>query len=218
MKPSPAREGLRERKKQQTFQQLRHVAFELFEQQGFEATTIEEIAARANVSPRTVYRYFGTKHDLVIADLNDLHRRVLELLADRPANEPPLVAACTATILACYEFDNELTARSFELILSDTTLNARALELRWQWMIKVGLELARRAGHKQPEPSEKVASGTSLGIMDGALRSWSASRRRSSLPDVMREMVDTIWQLTDAPNPAATAAPAGDAGQVGPAP
>lgn len=206
MEPEQARQGLRQRKKQQTHEQLRRVAFELFEQRGFEATTIEEIAAGAGVSPRTVFRYFDTKHDLLITALNDLHRRVVELVEARPAGEPPLVAACSATIVACYEFDNELTARSFALIASDTSLNARALELRWQWMFKLGQELAKRAGHQQPGPLEIVASGTALGVMDGALRRWSASKRQWPLPQVMRELVDIIWQLTNTANPAAIAA------------
>ena len=67
-RPKP---GLRERKKAKTRAAIQEVALRLFERQGYEATTIEQIAEAAEVSPSTFFRYFGSKEDVVVYDALD---------------------------------------------------------------------------------------------------------------------------------------------------
>jgi AcrR family transcriptional regulator len=69
-KPNP-RTGLRERKKSKVREQLKRYALQLFLQHGYEATTIEQIAEKAEVSPRTFFRYFASKEDLIFDDAYD---------------------------------------------------------------------------------------------------------------------------------------------------
>ncbi|MCE1177782.1 MAG: TetR/AcrR family transcriptional regulator [Micrococcales bacterium] len=69
--PGAPRMGLRERKRAATMRRLQHVALEQFEEHGFDKVTIEHVAAHADVSPSTVYRYFGTKEALVLKDEYD---------------------------------------------------------------------------------------------------------------------------------------------------
>ncbi|MPZ24856.1 MAG: TetR family transcriptional regulator, partial [Dehalococcoidia bacterium] len=78
--------SLRERKKQQTKQALQEQALRLFLERGYEATTIEEIAEAAGVSPRTFFRYFSTKEEVLIKDPYD--RRFLDVFLARPTTEP----------------------------------------------------------------------------------------------------------------------------------
>ena len=67
--PEPVRsQSLRERKKALTRLAIRREAFRLFEKQGYENTTIDQIAEAADVSPRTLYRYFGVKEALLLSD------------------------------------------------------------------------------------------------------------------------------------------------------
>lgn len=68
---APPKPGLRERKKARTKAAIQEHAVRLFREQGFAATTIEQIAEVAEVSPSTVFRYFPTKEDLVTTDLVD---------------------------------------------------------------------------------------------------------------------------------------------------
>ena len=60
--------GLRERWRINAMRTIQERALDLFDARGFDAVTIEEIAAAAEVSPSSVYRYFGTKEGLVVAD------------------------------------------------------------------------------------------------------------------------------------------------------
>ena len=60
--------GLRERKRLATMRSIQEKALDQFDERGFGVVTIEEIAAAADVSPSTVYRYFGTKEGLIVSD------------------------------------------------------------------------------------------------------------------------------------------------------
>ncbi|MDQ1016645.1 TetR/AcrR family transcriptional regulator [Streptomyces afghaniensis] len=77
--------GLRERKKIKTRRAIRAAAYALIEEQGYEATTIEQIADRAEVSPSTVFRYFPAKEDIVITD--EWHPVMAAELRARPEDE-----------------------------------------------------------------------------------------------------------------------------------
>jgi AcrR family transcriptional regulator len=92
------RPGLRDRKKAQTRDKLVDVAMELVHRQGFAQTTIWQIAAVADVSPRTVARYFPSKDDLVLAFIDDFADAIDEQLARVPADESPLQALLSATL------------------------------------------------------------------------------------------------------------------------
>lgn len=82
--------GLRERKKVRTRLAIRHAAFELFAKQGYTDTTVEQIAAAADISPRTFYRYFAGKETVLIND--ELVDPIVEAFAKAP-QELSVVAA-----------------------------------------------------------------------------------------------------------------------------
>ncbi|CCB71827.1 TetR/AcrR family transcriptional regulator [Streptantibioticus cattleyicolor] len=84
--------GLRERKKAETRQALRKAAARLFREQGFARTTVADIVEAAGVSPRTFFRYFASKEDLLLPDLAEFFDRLEAELAGRPRAEPPLPA------------------------------------------------------------------------------------------------------------------------------
>src|SRR5439155_23369413 len=88
--PTGARPGLRERKKARTRAAIREHAFRLFREQGYDATTVEQIADAAEVSPSTFFRYFPTKEDVVLQDDMDL------LWLEAIREQPPEVGAIAA--------------------------------------------------------------------------------------------------------------------------
>ena len=84
--------SLAERKRQLVRDELTEAALKLLAFQGFEETTIDQMAAAAGVSRRTFFRYFQSKEDVIIEFLSDLGRQLSHGLSTRPATEPPAVA------------------------------------------------------------------------------------------------------------------------------
>jgi len=83
---------LRESKKRETKQRISDVATELFFARGFEAVTVEEIAAAANVSKVTVFNYFARKEDLFLDRQDDVKVLLRDALGDRPKGRSPIDA------------------------------------------------------------------------------------------------------------------------------
>ena len=92
----PGSSGLRERKKAKTRASLREHALRLFRDQGYTATTVEQIAAAAEVSPSTFFRYFPTKEDLVLQD--DMDTRLIEALEQQPPDLGAVAAICSTVV------------------------------------------------------------------------------------------------------------------------
>ena len=88
--------GLRERKKARTKAEIQRQALRLFSEQGYAETSVDQIAAAAEVSPSTFFRYFPTKDDVVLADFMD--ERTMQLLIDAPAELEPLAALRHAVV------------------------------------------------------------------------------------------------------------------------
>src|ERR1700748_1289628 len=93
--PATERPGLRERKKARTRAAIREHALRLFREQGYYATTVEQIAEAAEVSPSTFFRYFPTKEDVVLQD--DFDVLGMETSQAQPAEMSPVAAFRAAT-------------------------------------------------------------------------------------------------------------------------
>ena len=88
--------GLRERKKAKTRAAIQEQALRLFREQGYDGTTVEQIAEAAEVSPSTFFRYFGTKEEVVAYDALD--PIVMLAWRSQPADMPPIAAIRKAMV------------------------------------------------------------------------------------------------------------------------
>jgi AcrR family transcriptional regulator len=161
-----AQAGLRERKKARTRASLREHALRLFREQGYRDTTVEQIAAAAEVSPSTFFRYFPTKEDVVLQD--DMDERVLAAF-DR---QPPELAPLAAIRAAMRETWNSFTPAEWEQIAQGAQLSMEVPEIRARSMNEfartinaIAAALARRTGRRADDIRVRVAAGAVVGAM-----------------------------------------------------
>jgi AcrR family transcriptional regulator len=142
-------EGLRERRKMETRQEISNVATELFIEHGFEKVTIADIAAAAGVAKMTVTNHFPRKEDLAL----DLHEEMRTLLAEVVAGRRKGESALAA--LRRYYFERlaarepllGFSGRNFAKMITDSpTLQARHRELEWQRQEALAATLAAETG------------------------------------------------------------------------
>lgn len=121
-------EGLRERHRQRTHNQLEEIALRLFDERGYDAVTIDDIAAAADVSRRTFFRYFSGKEEVLFADQPERAEQLRRALAARPRHEPPLTALRNAlmSLSAEYELDREKLLRRARIMAGTPALLARS--------------------------------------------------------------------------------------------
>ncbi|MET9210932.1 MULTISPECIES: TetR family transcriptional regulator [unclassified Nocardia] len=159
--------GLRERKKRQTRAAIVEIGLSLCDAQGFDATTVEQIAAGADVSPRTVNRYFPMKEDIVLAPIDDFGLTVAEALGEQPRTGDELGALCGAYLQVV---DSEADAdgvrflRQFlqmqRIMRSSQAVNARALEYAEKKNVAVCAQLAERMSTTPDDFSVRLVAGT----------------------------------------------------------
>ncbi|WP_327681870.1 acyl-CoA-like ligand-binding transcription factor [Kitasatospora sp. NBC_00458] len=170
--------SLAQRKRQLVVDELTEAAFQLLTTQGFDAVTVDEIAATAGVSKRTFFRYFASKEDVVVQFLADLGTGIREGLAARPADERPSTAlreAVRAPLAACGDHGDR-PLRVVQLILRTPPLNARFLAHQAQWRDELTEELAGRVGlDARTDLYPRLAAGMALTAFSAVLERWSES-------------------------------------------
>ncbi|MGK7233361.1 TetR family transcriptional regulator [Streptomyces hygroscopicus] len=140
--------GLRERTRRAVQAEIVTTAMRLFLERGFEATTMEQIATEIGISRRSLFRYFGTKEDIVLGD-HAAHGEVLRAaLEARPANEPPWEAlrAALRELLESLPYSAEDFLKITSMLHASPSLRARQLEKRRQWTELLVPDIARRLG------------------------------------------------------------------------
>jgi AcrR family transcriptional regulator len=157
--------GLRERKKARTRAAIRQHALRLFHEHGYAATTVEQIAEAAEVSPSTFFRYFPTKEDVVLQD--DFDPIAIERFEAQPPQTPPIAALRTAMREAFAEAPADQIAQWRELnrlTMSVPELRARALD---EWTRSVAMLadlLAKRLGQDPAELAVRTMAGAIIGV------------------------------------------------------
>jgi AcrR family transcriptional regulator len=157
--------GLRERKKAKTRAAIREAAMTLFEQQGYGATTVEQIAEAAEVSPSTFFRYFPTKEDVVLAD--DWDPPMVAAVRD----QPPELSPADALISGMRSMVSGLTADDWNAERRRQRLFQEVPELRARYLQQVTASidlfasvLAERAGKPATDLECRAVAGAMIGI------------------------------------------------------
>jgi len=185
--------GLRERKKARTRESLRAHALRLFEAQGYESTTLEQVAAAADVSPRTLYRYFPAKEDLLLAD--DYDPMLWRLIAARPQPESDLVAIRNALVEGLGYVDAEAeraVAERTRIALRVPSLEARMWAEQMRTAQDVAVALAGRAGVAGPTLRHQVAAAAAVAALVLGIRAWLEAGAGDPLATWVERSLDAL--------------------------
>lgn len=203
--------GLRERKKQRTRELIQREALRLFEEQGYDATTVEQIAAAAEISPSTFFNYFPTKEDVVLLDTYD--PAIESEVRARPPDESiaeSLVAAFSGRLAGRMTRDRELIWARTRIMLEVPSIRSRMWdEMQRSEAFICGI-LAERTGRRPDDFEVRVTAGTLMGALMTAIQEWAASRGRDDFLELMKRairVVETGGLLQSTSRRAATAAP-----------
>ena len=166
--------GLRERKKARTRAAIQQEAMRLFRERGYDDTTVEDIAAAAEVSESTFFRYFPTKEDVVLRD--DYDEIMLQAFLAQPPELTPLRAAKAAIDGMVPTFVAGLSPEERDLENLRTALTFTVPEVRARWADELGdgfRRFARAISERSGRPADdfrvRVFTGAVLGVMMAVL-------------------------------------------------
>jgi AcrR family transcriptional regulator len=164
--------GLRERKKAKTRSEIRAQALRLFQEQGYHETSIEQIAAAAEVSPSTFFRYFPTKERVVLSD--DLDTVLLAAFVAQPPDLPVLSALGRAIEAGKAELDCDNEAERRHLIATIPELQVAKLnDLERVVSLLVGAVAGRLGGQ-----ADAFEIRVLTGALSGAIRAAATGPAR----------------------------------------
>jgi AcrR family transcriptional regulator len=197
--------GLRERKKEQTRRALEDAALDLFARQGFDRTTVDEIAAACDVSTRTFFRYFATKEDALLGDKPERFAALLAHLEAAPADEPPLRSLRSGldAMIESYAQDRERLVTRSRIIAETPTLRVHGNEARLDKEQALVEALARRdaaAGLPPRMLDLRLAVGVSIAAFRAALDTWLAGGGAGDLSATVAEAYDRLAEGLDHPD------------------
>ena len=174
------------------------MAWELFRKEGYESTTVNDIARAAGVSRRTFFRYYASKDDVAVETSDELVEEMLAAMARRPAKEPPLVAIQRALALA---LETRL-ARADEargiirLLRESRSLRRALLERHARMEERLAAQLAgRMAVDPATDSKPALLAFLARAMMDTAFNVWY-DQRRSDVTALVDELFRKLREVT----------------------
>lgn len=187
--------GLRERKKIERRHAIERVALELFEDPGFDATTINEIAEAVGMSPRTFFYYFETKEDVVLADYARRLERIVGELDQRPVDEAPWSAlgASFLAVASDYESQRAQLLRRGTIMATNPSVFARSLQLQAGWEDALATALTDRLRDSADTSiTPRLMAAAALAAMRSSLGHWLLTEASTPLPELVEDCFDRL--------------------------
>jgi AcrR family transcriptional regulator len=174
---------------------LEQAALELFAEQGFEGTTVEDIATRAGLTKRTFFRYFGDKREVLFAGGEEFQGMFVNALASAPASATPMeaIAVTLEAVSGWFRGRHDRARQRQRIIVANAELQEREL-------VKLASVAAVLAGALRDrgvaEPAASVTAETAMALFRNAFERWVAEDGERELADVVRESLDTLRAVT----------------------
>jgi len=183
----------RQRKKTATRDRIRACALRLFREQGYDATTVEQIAAEAGVSHMTFFRYFPAKEDVALSDSYD--PLIAELIGQTPVTQPVIERIRTVLVQGLrqvYDTDRDTMLAQNKLIVSTPALRERL----WANQVATQQLILQALDNGEPAPGTgfqtKVTVAACLAAAATAVVTWTENDGVPELPDLIEQAFDTL--------------------------
>jgi AcrR family transcriptional regulator len=167
--------GLRDRKRAATRAVILQTATRLFAERGYDSVTVEEVAEACALSPRTFFRYFASKEDVLFSGTEARRSMLLHVLKSQPADAAPFqaIAGASRMMAAHYLPDRELLRARARIIDSAPSLQARNSGLPQQWdgdVIRFLRSSGRAAG--MDDLGLRLVVGASMTALRVSIETW----------------------------------------------
>jgi len=170
---------------------LEQAALELFDERGFDQTTVEDIATLAGLTKRTFFRHFSDKREVLFGGGEEFKQRFVDGLAGAPASASPLeaVAATLETVSATFHDRRDFARRRQLVIAANTELREREL-VKLSSVAGALAEGLRERG--LTEPAASITAETALAVFRTAFERWAAASEERELHELIHESLDAL--------------------------
>jgi AcrR family transcriptional regulator len=182
-----AHAGLRQRKKESSRRAIEDAAWELFAEQGYEETSINDIAERADVAPRTFFRYFPTKEAVMYPQFEELLQSVREEFRKRPTDEPVITSIFESFDVLSGSLEGEASRRRQRMeMMKRPGQHPPGTEYFRTRLAEVTAELVleREGDSDETRMRARLASGVVSLLIDTTHHCWMETGAHESLHDV----------------------------------
>ena len=188
-----ADEGLRSRKKRRTRLAIQEAATALFSERGYDATTVQDVAARAEVSVTTFFRYFASKESVVFPDDTERLPTVRRVILEQPISTSDLKAVRIALQRAVKVGEHPIPlAQQSRLMMSSYVLLGRGTELIFEHQAVISSALAERRGLPEPDDVCRLTAAVAMTALAQAWMSWE----RNGSGD-LEKVIDESFEALD---------------------
>lgn len=186
--------GLRERKRRETLRRITEAGLKLFSTKGFEATTLDAIAAEAGISRRTFFHYFKSKDDILLSMQTGLGDSLTAALARKAPGQRPLPAlrAAVFELVAAYAPDDLLAID--RLMLSSQAVQSRKQATYLQDEALIFAALCEHWPEENPA-TLRLAALLCVGITRVAMEAWRRDGNRRPLADYVQDYFEALAGL-----------------------
>ncbi len=184
--------SLRKKHVDRTRQAIIEAAYDLFEERGFAATTVDDIASRADIAPRTFFRYFPSKESVLFPNAEAKLQLVREQLAERPADEP--VAVSLVAVMFALG-NNAVDRRQSDLIcqLSEENTNllkAQKHEMMEQFTEGLAQVVSERTGIPMNDVALQAMLASLMACMAAAVHAWMDAGAKGEVRPYLDKALD----------------------------
>lgn len=192
--------GLRERTRNVVRAQLAEAALKLFVEQGFDATTVEQIAAVTGLSRRSFHRYFSSKEDVLGQWFAEMGQQIAAALAARPPHEPPWLALRRAFDDLVHGMSARPEAQVMtRMMLNTPALHASHLHKYAHWRLLLADALQDRLAKDGSAPARVAAvalAGAAVASLESAQEQWVSEGNQRPLDELTDEAMNAVAPLT----------------------